>query len=360
MRGGWGDATVTARGGDDQNRAGTVTAMIAVASALAAALMAWLPANSADAQVEAAEQASPRDRQAAAEAYDRGTAAYLARDFAEAGHWFETAHRMAPAAPALIQAVRAYERAGRELRAATLALRLTLTYADNPQAVEVADPIIERARSRYVQVEIACDACTVELDGVLQSSQSFFVEPDDDHEVVAYFEQGERRESVNGAAGEHVELSFDAPGESIAGPARGSTPLAGELTFAGDTGTPPTDPEESGTGLSPVYFFVGLGLTAGAAGAAVWSGLDAMDGVAAYEEHPTPEALEQGQQKELRTNLLVGAGAALALATIGLALFGTDWGDGAADQDDDLSLSVTPNLAPGGVGGTVAMVGHFR
>src|SRR5690348_3550323 len=46
-------------------------------------------------------QSETRERQAAAEAYDQGTASYLSGDFARAAEWFETAHRLSPAAPAL-------------------------------------------------------------------------------------------------------------------------------------------------------------------------------------------------------------------------------------------------------------------
>ncbi|HEY2735655.1 MAG TPA: hypothetical protein VGI70_16775, partial [Polyangiales bacterium] len=66
-----------------------------------------------------------RQRQAAAEAYDRGTAAYLEGSYEEAGKWFETANRMAPAAPALMQAIRAHEHYDNKARAATLALELS-------------------------------------------------------------------------------------------------------------------------------------------------------------------------------------------------------------------------------------------
>jgi outer membrane protein assembly factor BamD (BamD/ComL family) len=63
-------------------------------------------------------------RSAAAEAYDRGTAAYLDGSYEKAAQWFETANRLAPAAPALMQAVRAHHKAGSALKASSLALQL--------------------------------------------------------------------------------------------------------------------------------------------------------------------------------------------------------------------------------------------
>ena len=78
-------------------------------------------------------------RQAAAEAYDQGTAAYLAGDYAKAAEWFETANRLSPAAPALIQAARAHSKPANLPRAATLALRLTHEYPNEPAAVEFGE-----------------------------------------------------------------------------------------------------------------------------------------------------------------------------------------------------------------------------
>src|SRR5436190_20809476 len=83
-----------------------------------------------------------RQRQAAAEAYDQGTAAYVAGDYEKAAEWFETANRMSPAAPALIQATRAHQQAGHSARAATLALRLTTEYGSEQAAQQVGQGVL--------------------------------------------------------------------------------------------------------------------------------------------------------------------------------------------------------------------------
>src|SRR5262249_55564611 len=89
-------------------------------------------------------QSDTRQRQAAAEAYDQGTAAYLSGDYEKAAEWFETANRMSPAAPALIQAARAHQQAGHLVRAATLALRLTLEHSDDATAMQFGQGLLER------------------------------------------------------------------------------------------------------------------------------------------------------------------------------------------------------------------------
>src|SRR6187551_3774396 len=95
---------------------------VRIAVLLAAACLAVAqPARAQDA----------RSRQAAAEAYDQGTAAYLAGEYEKAAEWFETANRLAPAAPALIQAARSLQEAGLKSRAASIALRLTTEYPND-------------------------------------------------------------------------------------------------------------------------------------------------------------------------------------------------------------------------------------
>ncbi len=104
-----------------------------------------------------AEAQGTRERQAAAEAFDRGTTAYLAEDFGTAARWFEMANNLAPAAPALLQAIRAYQRAGNDLRAATLALRLVERFPDAGTSVDQAQHALDEVRGRFFLVEVACD-----------------------------------------------------------------------------------------------------------------------------------------------------------------------------------------------------------
>ncbi|MBN4049573.1 hypothetical protein JYT86_00785, partial [bacterium AH-315-N03] len=56
----------------------------------------------------------------------------------------------------------------------------------------------------------------------------------------------------------------------------------------------------------------------------VWSGIDTLDGVDAFNRMPTPEGFEEGQAKELRTNLLIAITAGLGVTTLVLAIL-ADW-----------------------------------
>ena len=287
-------------------------------------------AQPAACEAQAAEPTA-EERQAAADAYDRGTRAYLAEDFARAAQWFETAHRMAPASAALVQAVRSYERAGETRRAATLALRLSALYPDDAGATQQAERTLATA-TQFVLVEVVCDAsCSVELDGTLMEHPSFFVDPASTHEVRATFETGPVTQSSDaGDAGSTRSLDFAAP----------------EAQVVPDEPPPPeTTPSEGSGGISPAVAITGLVLTAGAGGVLIWSGVDALDGVPAYEAMPTDERLADGQSRELRTNILIGVTAGLGVATVILMAF-TDWdGDGessATDEDEPVTASIVP------------------
>jgi hypothetical protein len=86
-------------------------------------------------------------------------------------------------------------------------------------------------------------------------------------------------------------------------------------------------PPSSRGGISPAVFITGAVLTAGLAGALIWSGTDTLAGVPAYQMNPTPDALAEGQARELRTNVLIGATAVVGAATL-TTLFFTRWTGG--------------------------------
>jgi hypothetical protein len=323
---------------------------------------------------------SAQQRAAAAEAYDRGTAAYLARDYQSAARWFETAHRMAPAAPALTQAVRAHDRAGDALRAATLALRLQQQYPGDRQAARVANELVTGGQRRFVRVEVRCEGCTIDLDGVLQEWPSFFIEPGREHTVIAHFETGDVQQTVSGSAGERRELRFEAPprveepldggatgpsgwpaqafrrrggtgGTATAGGGAtgdGSIGRTGDGGASGASGGAVRDAPRDGGGLPPAVFLASAGATVVAGGLLLWSGLDTLAGVDDYEAMPTQEGLDAGRAKELRTNVLIGVTAALGATTLVLLLL-TDWG---GDDGPSVRAAVAPVD-----GGAVGVVG---
>lgn len=256
---------------------------------------------------------SARDRVAAAEAYDRGSAAFLARDYATAAQLFETANRLAPAPAALIQAIRAHRKAGSTIRGATLALRLD---ADALAREPTVQELLDQAAREAMRIDVVCQGCTVDLDGVLQDHPSFFVAAGSAHTVTASFGDAARSTEVTGVAGERRSLEIERP--AAAAPRAAPSPTPGPPAPA--PSTPPTR-----RGLSPAVALVGAGATLVVTGLAVWSGLDTLAGVDEYEANPTQQGLDEGRGRELRTNLLMAGAGVLAAATLAIAWFLTDW-----------------------------------
>ncbi|MCS6799253.1 MAG: hypothetical protein NZ898_12125 [Myxococcota bacterium] len=334
--------TATGVRGDRARRAGVVI------------FVGWLAGTAVATRAQDGEPTA-QQRQAAAEAYDRGAAAFLARDWATAAHWFETANRLVPAAPALVQAIRAHERAGNVLRAATLAIRLEARHANDRSARRVYEPLLRRAERAYGRLDVVCEGCTVEVDGVLLEHPSFFVEPGTEVRVVARFRTGDVEQHVSLTAGERRELRVEAPApppspppvsqtpeQPVPAPAQATTPVSDVTTNERD-------------GLSPVFFWTGLGLTVAAGGVLLWSGLDTLAGVDDYEANPTPEGLQRGQAREMRTNVLIGVTAALGVGTAVLALL-TDF-DGSHRRERAGFTGWHATVGPGAVG--VAWVGRW-
>lgn len=328
------------------------TARCAWAAWLLVLLVAAWPTN-VSAQ---ASEPTAADRQAAGQAYDRATAAYLARDYARAATLFETAYRLAPASASLLQAVRAHERAGNGLRAATLALRLQAFYGSDAAATRQAETTLAATSAQFVRIDVTCSGtCTLELDGVLQEHSSFFAAPAADHTVRATFDTGPTERTVNGAAGATEAISFEAPPRVVAEAGGGET--GGESDPGGEGTGAQTGTSSGGGGLSPIAFVIAVGATAVAGGVLTWSGIDTLDGVPAYRDMPTAERLRDGQSRELRTNILIGVTGALALTSLILAIV-TDW-DGEPERAGEstspqVSLFVSPDA------GMLTLGGRFR
>jgi hypothetical protein len=303
-----------------------------------------------------------RQRQAAAEAYDRGTAAYLEGSYGEAAQWFETANRMAPAAPALMQAIRAHEHAENHTQAGTLALELQNTYATESQATDYAKSVLTATAPKLLLIQVTCDEdCKLDVDGKLQEYLAFFDSPGRAHVLTATFETGSKTTKVQGDAGQTREVRFEAP----------PPPPTPPIDFSADA----TQSKDGSAGrpLPPLITWIGIGVTGAVLAATIVSAVDMNHGVPEYERAAgqtamcTPmdsgncmalarkanELLDAGQSRELRTNILIGATALAAVSTGVIALFLTDWSsrETAPTNTETLGLRVEPR--PGGLSTTL-------
>lgn len=317
--------------------------------------------------VEAQDTVTSKDREAAAEAYDRGTDAYLEGNFAAAAHWFERAYRLAPSSVALIQAIRALQKSnGSKMRIANLALRLRDHFPDDRQAQKFAVPLVRDSQGEYMRVQVKCDLpCDVEVDGGLVGHDTFFAEPGKTHSVVADFKNGRKSGDVSGKAGMLRTMSFESP-------------------------PPPPKQLAEGARKRPVHraiFYSMLGATVGMGAGTLVSGLNTNKGVDAYEaaaqDAQSPNLggqgaanmeaaqalLDEGKKEQRRTNILLGITAGMAAATVVLAPF-TDFKgywhrkekppetEGPVTEPKKLS-NLRPTLAVDKTGGMVGLGGNF-
>ncbi len=320
-----------------------------------------------------AQNDDARQRQAAAEAYDRGTAAYLGGEYAKAAEWFETAHRMSPAAPALMQAIRSHYRAEQFTRAATLALSLMQEYTDESAASEYAQTILGDLSEQFFRVDVVCD-CRLDLDGTLQEFHSFFLAPGTAHRLSAHFDTGQRVEEITGDAGENRTVKFEAPPpppptHEVTPPTHEVTP---DATKTAATRSAPARDDSDRKPLPPRVTFIGAGVTVALAAGSVISLLDQNAKADEYKTaigtldecrndatcteanegdryNDAQSKLNDGQGAETRTLILWIATSSVAAGTAVVALFLTDW-SGDADKS-----GVAWQLAPT-LGGAFAAV----
>jgi tetratricopeptide (TPR) repeat protein len=308
-----------------------------------------------------AQEGDARQRQAAAEAYDQGTAAYVARDYQKAAQWFETANRLSPAAPALIQGTRSHYKAGNLARAATLALQLTVAYSSEPSAVEVGENMLSEAAPQLLRVDVECEGCSLDIDGTLQEFKSFYLAPDVAHTVTASFETGERSTEVSGAAGEAKSLSFEAPPPTVV-PAKKRLPdeVDPDEGFEMSADGRPRDAAKKP--LPPLVTFIGAGVTGALLIGSIISTVDVYARADDYEAaadkanaacqanpgssdcttqyNKANQLLDDGEPTEMRTTILWVATGVVGAATAIIALTLTDWSSG----DDDASAGAAHTL----------------
>ncbi len=272
---------------------------------------------------------SVANRQAAAQAYDRAANYYVGEQYRSAGQWFMAAYRLAPARAALVQAVRSYRRAGSIQRAGTLALLLAQSFPDDGPAVQLATEVMDEAGRNSVHITVACDGCAVEVDGRLLATLGAYVTAGQPHQVIAHFGDMQETRAAQGEEGEQVFLEIETPeGANLQNEELEPEHIRRARERANDPGI---------RVLHPAVFWSALVVTAAVGGLTVWSGLDTVAGVDAYELMPTQEAYDAGQDKEFRTNLLIGVSAGLAAITL-LSIVFTNFG-GSPDEEAPTTVS---------------------
>lgn len=265
-----------------------------------------------------AQQPTPERIAAAAEEFEQGRRAYLAKEYAEAAAHFESAFRDAPRAETLRLAIRARRDAKQPARAATLAALARDLYNDEA-TTKYASETLDLFAPELAQYAVTCASpCTITSDGrvVTQSaatSHKLFLDPGAHDLGVGFGTAGSLSKKIDAKKGVTEALSF--------APERSPVVV-----------TPPPRTEPATKPFGPLVFFVASGVTVALGAATVVSGIDtrsnpgvdAVRAECAGRDESCP-LFQEGEDKETRTNVLLGAtvGAVVITGVIGLLL--TQW-----------------------------------
>jgi hypothetical protein len=254
---------------------------------------------------------------AAANAFEQAQRAELSGESARAAELYELADRMAPAPEALRNATRMRLAARQNVAAASHAEELLRRYPDDVESKELAEEVLRRTRPELGRVVVKCsDRCTLVVDGLasatVYSTQHVTYVAPGEHTLEARFEDGAVSSlPVSLTAGESRDLEavhVPLPPASVAAPAT-------------DVAAPRRDDSVEKGGLSPIALYVLGGSTVAVGAVTLWSGLDLLSAEEDFKKRPTAKKFEDGESKDLRTSVLIGATSALAVATVVVALF---------------------------------------
>jgi tetratricopeptide (TPR) repeat protein len=306
-------------------------------------------------QTEAPKPPKAADLRIAADRFDEGRAAFKIGDFLEAAEHFEAADARAPSASALALAMRSRLEAGQHAKALTLAELLLLRHPDASELAASATATIEAFRSGLGLLEITCKSrCELVIDqklvhGAAMLSWRVYLDPGK-HEVVANFD-GDREalQHVMVQSSETKALNL-APEEPQSAPPQ--VAVAPPIAIIAPA---PVLPRASAK-LSPTVFWLGVGVSSVLGAATVWSGLDthynpgrdAVRNACGTPSDSCNRLYQEGQSKEVRTNLLLASTLTLGAITALTGLFATEFGPQRSSQwRGSPSFSVRPVAAVG-------------
>ncbi len=303
-------------------------------------------------------QPTPERIRSAAEEFDRGRRAFLAKDYEQAAVHFENAYRDAPRAESLRLAIRARREAKQPARAATDAATALERYGDDAATAQLAKEVLAEAAPQLHDLTIECaPECSLAEGGRILSQSDgprhrVFLDPGT-HEIGVGFRQGSVNVTVEAKRGGRDVLPVAAPPEPAVAPTPKPPPTSG-------SSPPPPKPAapRGNKPFGPAVFFVAAGITLVAAGATVASGIDTQNNPGQEAVHrecagkdESCALYREGQASETRTNVLLGVTGGAALATGVLGLFFTRW--------SSPSVAVAPMLAPGQAAFGGAVSGRF-
>jgi hypothetical protein len=291
------------------------------------ALLTCAPARADQAVAQAQKPAAPGapraagapgSVEAARQAYDRGTAAFDAGRYPEAARDFAQADTLAPNPIALESALKAATLGDQPLLALELAER-----ADARPPHERVGVAARTARERFAasagKLAIRCrpdePTCRARLDGEAVPVGAARWVRAGVHSVDIEVAGGRETFTVQVDGGAALTWEPPPPPEP---------PPGGAPSRRAPIQLPPP-PAADRAGISPAFFWIGVGATAIGAGLTAWSGADTLSQYQAFQDGDD-SAEASGRAAQLRTNVLLGVTGAVALGTAALGIWAVDWG----------------------------------
>ena len=288
--------------------------------------------------------------------FNSGQKAFQAGRFVEAAKAFEEAFRLKPHAAALINAGDAWEKAGDSALAARTYQRvIELEQASEQDRSDATDRLAKLAPKLGV-IELKGDSglrARVDEDE-FHGGQRVYVTAAE-HVVALLDVDGAKQRKLTLAAGSTrtVDLEKLKPSDEP----KGGGATGGGTEPTSDTGTPTEDQPPMKKGGVRAGTWLMFGLTAVAAGGAVYFGLQVNDAEKKYNDKPNKSDFDRFNQDKLYTN--IGIGVAVVSAGIGMFLLVKDLNRKVPAKKAALPVRVSFDVAPLMGGGVLVSRGEF-
>jgi hypothetical protein len=321
------------------------------------------------ARAQAGGTATAEDRKQAAKDFLEGDRAFKDGDYRHAAESYERAYHRVPHYSALWNAARSWDHANEPARAANLYSRYLREAPPRARDRNSAQRLLRALSNRLARLEIhATDVTDVRVDDTPVDAPSVYVTPGA-HVVEGKTSDGTAvRQSSDVQSGDVVSVALVPPpagSNATAAASPASSGAAAPSPASASSGTAPTTtdeaqpeqpPSSSSHGWSPVFVYFGGAVTLALGGITIWSGLDTLQQKDTFDKNPTSANLDSGKTKELRTNVLIGATAAVGVVTLVTALFLIDW-KGSRNRENKPDAS--PSVQVGAGLGSLLVQGEF-
>jgi hypothetical protein len=296
---------------------------------------AWFALVFATSSLPAAYAQSASDDVAAAHAlYEEGAKAHARGDDLVAARTFAKADELAPDASALQAALVSV------LRTNDAVLGMDLVGRSNRESFNAElMKLAEKARAKFAnkagRIVVHCSDCQVTIDGdAARRGVAKWVSAGAHQVAIDVDGRRETREVLVEATSIVTILPMP--------PGAGSAAVPPVPTEASSAPVPPAAGEQgtdANTGPSPVYFWIGLGLSGAFAAGALASTLNTDSIQSDFLDNPSEELSQKGQDAELRSNVLWGVTAGVATITAAIGIFLVDW----SGEPNDSAWQLTPD-----------------